>query len=88
METGPFWEDIPLVPGYSLQITSWDYRISEWLVDGNLLTEEEIKIAKQIMGGELDDQLPLYINHPILKFFVQKALSDNPEFDKAYYLYD
>lgn len=51
--------------------------ISLWFIRGEYLTSEEIDIAERIISGVLFNQIPLYINHPRLKYFCHTVLSRN-----------
>lgn len=46
-----------------------------WVVYGNWLEDKEVIIAKNILSGKIPLQsLPLYLGHPILKYFAQYIL--------------
>lgn len=48
--------------------------LSYWVVDDIFLDFDEVGIARGILSGEFFDKIPLYINHPKLKYFCQTAL--------------
>lgn len=48
---------------------------SEWWVNGEVLSEDEEKIAKEILSGSMPfEKLPLYVNHPLFKYFCLEDL--------------
>lgn len=56
----------------------YKYGPSWWYILGRQLSYEESNLAKEILSDLLMTKIPLYINHPLLKYFCQEALSGSP----------
>lgn len=52
----------------------WKDGTKEWWINGEKLSKEEVLLAKKILDGKMWNKLPLYVNHPKLKYFAQRVL--------------
>ncbi len=48
--------------------------LKKWSINGEKLNKAEVKLVKKILSGKKFKDLPLYVNHPKLKYFCEKAL--------------
>ncbi len=53
------------------------YGNDQWFIGGICLNEYEIDKTKKFLAGECFRELPMYLNHPILKFVAKKMLEQN-----------
>ena len=51
----------------------------KYVIKGDILSDEQSEIAEGILTGKLFDKIPLYINHPIFKYFVIRALENGKQ---------
>lgn len=50
--------------------------VLKYTINGKILSEDQAEIAEGILTGRLFHKLPLYINHPIFKYFAKRALEN------------